>query len=134
MTRAAQFAERALEIQGGASEPVYLVKSIVTGEDQSRGVRGIEQLNEIELIPRPMASPVSGALVTRANSVLKIGDILIEVSGSQVTERDLNDIHTRFRIGNTPNGDLLNIVSYERNDLGGDVMLYRVFCRGGSNI
>lgn len=133
-SRVQAFADRLVELQGGASRPIFLVRSTISGGDSSRGERGTVSNRERELIPRPTAEPVSGELITRMSKVLKVGDVLIEIPGTQLSELDLRDSNVRFRVGLPPDAEILRVVTYERMDLAGEVMYYRVFCRGVTEV
>ena len=129
MSRATMFGERLLRILGGNNDPVYFVLDQNYGEDLDRGVRGSEAKCTKELLPRPTLVPVSGSLITRQAAVLKVGDYSLEISGSQVTECDLQNRSSRLQVGDQE----FRIIIYNTNYVGGDIAFFNVFVRGISS-
>ena len=118
--------DRILAFKGGNNSKVLFIKDNNYGEDLDRGIRGTTAKCVTELIPRPTLSPVTGALLTRQSSTLKLGDYQLELSGSQVQECDLQDPTARMQVGCQE----FQIISYSTLYVDGKLSYFEVFVRG----
>lgn len=119
---------RLLKVEGGSLEPVYLLlQGVAGGEDLDRGIAGTPQdFEPIELKPRPTVEPVPGPTITRAASVLRLGDYQLDIAGSQVTEAQLKDVSARIQNGT----DIFTIVTFQPFFIEGIISYYTAFIRG----
>ena len=100
MFRADAISRRLLQVGGGVPQPVYLAVRIPTPDmDLDRGIRGNAVETVTELLPRPLLVPLSGEAITRASSVLRLGDYQMEVSCMNVTEEQLRTLGAQIRVG-----------------------------------
>ena len=129
--------DRILQMDGGYDKAVCLVCPKITGADPSRGERGTVTTIVTELFPRPILDQVTTEQIQRyASSVvfspkstgqLQLGDFQLELSGSQVTLKDLRNQDIYFTI----EGERFNIVGHAMPlTVEGDVSRVSVFIRG----
>jgi len=121
--------DRLMKILAGDNVKVLFIKDNNYGEDLDRGIRGTAAKCTVELKPRPTLAPVNGTLITRQSAVLKLGDYQTELSGSQVTEKDLQDPSARIQVGCQE----FRIVLYDTNYVDQKIAYFDVFIRGISS-